>query len=173
MDIIFRARTCFHPSRIKKKHDLDKLKITFFTTDMLKCLLTCNFAKCRFHTPDPFFFHPADETRSYGYLHPQIQYFWHYVQTLHLGESPSHLTSTDRLHMRPDGQQQEEQVNMGKQPFSQQISHLFLSDSGFDLLLSFLSLFYIFDGFLSLFNPLLFLDLIVFLLFPPPPPPLQ
>lgn len=91
----------------------------------------------------------------------------------HLGESPSHLTSMDRLHMRPDGQQQEEQVNMGKQPFSQQISHLFLSDSGFDLFLSFLSLFYIFVCFLSLFNPLLFLDLIVFLLFPPPPPPLQ
>lgn len=144
----------------KKKHDLDQLIIAKMSLNMQVCKVQISQSRLF------IFCHPADETRSSGYLHPQIQYFWRYFRTSGRKCKRSHLTSMNWLHMRPDGQQQEEQ---GKQ----QISHLFLSDSGFDLFLSFLSLFYIFVCFLSLFNPLLFLDLIVFLLFPPPPPPLQ
>jgi len=150
------------PSHIKKKHVPDQLNIIFFLNyaKMSLNMQVCKVQICTIH-------HPADETRSSGCLHPQIQYFWHYFRTMRLLSGRkcrrSHLTSMDRLHMRPGSQQQEE----GKQ----QVSHLFLSDSGFDLFLSFLSLFYIFVCSLSLFNPLLFLDLIVFLLFPPPPPP--
>lgn len=84
----------------------------------------------------------------------------------HLEES--HLTSMDRLHMRPGGQQQEEQVNVDKQPIPQQISHLLLSECRFDLPL--LCLYSIFSSLFFLFNPPPFLNLIVFLLFPPPPP---
>lgn len=109
--------------------------------------------------------HHLDETQSSGYLKANTSDMMSKQSIYHLEES--HLTSMDRLHMTPGGQQQEEQENVGKQPIPQQISHLLLSDSRFDLpLLCLYSVFCI----LYLFNPQLFLNLIVFLLFPPPPP---
>lgn len=148
-----------------KKKNLDELKFNWY----VKIYWSLNMQLCKVqnsHFRLIIFYHPTDETQSSGYLKTNTSDMMSKRSIYHLEES--HLTSMDRLHMRPGGQQQEKQENVGKQPIPQQVSHLLLSDSRFDLPL--LCLYSIFSSLFFLFNPLLFLNLIVFLLFPPPPP---
>lgn len=79
----------------------------------LKIHWSVNMQLCKVHTSNYIYKTNTSETMSKWSIY-------------HLEESTkkSRLTSMDGLHMRPGVQQQEEQVNVGKQRIPQQTSHL-------------------------------------------------
>lgn len=108
----------------------------------------------------------TEETQSSGYLKTNTSDMMSKRSIYHLEES--HLTSMDRLLMRPGGQQQEEQENVGKQPIPKQISHLLLSDSRLIFLFLFsvcILYFRLFSFFSTLYSSLIQLSFFCFLLF--------